>query len=538
MAKIVDLIHFEDWVLSQPVESSELLGSRLILRLLPFWKDFHYNKPEFRPDRTMPFWRLGFVDWVYFASQKDNGKIANFRREAKEAYKKAFPSTAYSRYTSVRGQEKKAEELSKVCKTLIRNTRAVISSDDAEEEIWASIGRDASIIEQTKGLEFCATRPLWPISIPAWSEEQWSRFRAEFFAPDLLDENDHWTVWTKWYEGRLRGDKFDLELEIRKASLPDAAWKRPAREINLGLLRTIEIRSEEIEAQKDQLTLFTLLETKEIRSALADFHFNELKSLMEMVPFEDDHGGVIDEKEKRRRKDDLSDLGRSFQELVNDIKEEGKNVPKSMLNTLQRYATECSRDIDDVRPGRLWDLGALLHNARLDEDIKYSLGNFLFAGYEQALDKHFDLMRDYFAATISRQRNVDEIAQAEDARPEDLLDTLSNASEALKDDNWGTLPSPAQEIPAVIDDQIEELEGLLQAAKFGENDETRQRYLQTFWRKGKTAAVTLLRFAVRTGAAVGFSISSAAGLQQLFPTRFGGALEKILSLFTNIPWLH
>lgn len=538
MATVTDLIHFEDWVLSQPVESSELLANRLVMRLLPFWKDFHYNKPIFRPERTMPFWRLSFVDWVYFVSPPDDQRNKNFRLDAKEAYKKAFPSTAYSRYISTRGQEKKAAELSNVCKSLIRSTRSVVNSYSAEEEIWASIGQDATIIEETKGFEFCASRPLWPISIPDWSEEQWTKFRAEFFAPDLLDQNDHWVVWMSWYEERLRGEKYDLELEIRKSKLPDAAWNRQAEEINRGLLRTIEIRNEEIESKKDQLSLFSLLETKEIRAALADFQFNELKSLMEMVPFEDDHGGSLSELEKRRRGQILSDLSDAFQELVSDVVEEGKNVPRSILNTLRRYANECGREFNDIRPGRLWDLGALLHNSRLDDDIQYAFGNFLFSGFEQVLDKHFDLMRDYFAATIARQRNVDDIEHVDDADPFDLLTTLRDASIALKEDNWGSLPSPSEEIPAVLEDQVEELDSLLQASQLSANDENRERHLSAFWRKGKTAAVTLLRYAVRTGAAVGFSISSAAALQQLFPQKFGFAVERILSLFKNLPWLN
>lgn len=537
LVEINDLIYFEDWILAQPTQSGELLGSRLVMRLLPFWRDFHSEKSHVNPERTLPFWRVSFADWVHFVTPNENRDISERRQEARSAYVRAFPTTAYGKYISVKGQERKAAELSNVCKSLIRSTRNSVDTEEVEQEVWNAISRDASIIEKTKGFEFCASRPLWPNGVPVWAEVQWNDFRADFMSPDLLDKKEHWRVWTDWYEQRLWGKKYDLELEIRKASLPDAAWNRQADEINLGLLRTIEIRSEEIEAAKDQLTLFSLLDTKEIRAALADFEFNELKSIMEMVPFQDDHGGELSEDDQNTRAAALRDLNDAINDLANDIIEEGKNVPRSVVNTLRRYGKECSKGFDDLRPGRLWDLGSLLHNARLDEDIEFSMGGLLFKSFEHSLDKHFDLMRDYFAATIARQRNVDDIEQVDGAMPEDLLGALEEAGNALRNSDWGALPAPSDEVPGVFDDQVDELRDLLEAARYSQSEKTRQRLLATFWRKGKTSAVTLLRYAARTGSAVGVAAGTAAALQQLFPTQFGLVLQKVLALFSNIPWL-
>lgn len=537
LVEINDLIYFEDWILAQPTQSGELLGSRLVMRLLPFWRDFHSDKSHVNPERTLPFWRVSFADWVYFVTPNENRAVAERRQEARSAYVRAFPTTAYGKYISAKGQERKAAQLTNVCKSLIRSTRNAVDIDDVEQVVWNAISRDASIIEKTRGFEFCASRPLWPNHVPEWAEAQWSNFTSDFMSPELHDDKKHWRVWTDWYEERLWGKKYDLELENRKVNLPDAAWNRQADEINLGLLRTIEIRSEEVEAAKDQLTLFSLLDTKEIRAALADFEFNELKSIMEMVPFQDDHGGELGEVDKKNRTAALQDLFDSINDLTNDIIEEGKNVPRSVLNTLKRYADECLNDFDDIRPGRLWDLGALLHNARLDEDFEFSMGSLLFKSFEQTLDKHFDLMRDYFAATIARQRNVDDIEQVDGALPENLLEALEEAGEALKHSDWGALPAPSDEVPGVIGDQVDELKDLFDAAQYSQSEKTRQRLLATFWRKGKTAAVTLLRYAARTGSAVGMAVGTAAALQQLFPAQFGLVLQKVLALFSNIPWL-
>jgi hypothetical protein len=535
MVKINDLILFEDWISRQSGLVAELMANRIALRMLPFWREMaRFNNRTVHA--SFHIWRLLYIDWAYFAVTVENPKLLLSKREAENNYIKHAPRTNYAALLKVNNHQDRVKHLSSFLRVFIKTSSEIVSSDDPAEKMWEAISFDASAIDSGRSFSFIATRSIWPLGVPHWANEAWQKFSQKMVEPDLLDSNTHWKVWTNWYQQRVAGSRVDEELESKKAVTPEPVWYKGAKELNTALLRTEELHREKLQNDRRQLSLLALLSTKEIRAAIADFRYDQLSNLMRMVPFADDAAKLDDSDSIKHRKDMLSELSDGIRELADDINSANKNIPRPLINALERYALEISRDFDEVRAGRLWDLGSVIHTASLDDDIRFALGDLLHKSLEILSNKHLDLMRDYFASTLARQRNVDEIEPIEGASADQVLAHLKSSTKELRTQSWGALPPPDDEIPAILSDQVEEIEALLNAATSTDDEKVRRQRLDAFWRKAKTAAVTLVRFSVTAMKAIGATAGSLSAFQSLFPAQYAKALELLVSLFKNIPW--
>ncbi len=329
-----------------------------------------------------------------------------------------------------------------------------------------------------------------------------------------------------------------LVLEVKKTIINPNFWQsKDIKAINDALLKTISKHKEDSVKARDQATLFDLLDTKTIRSALADFKFDDLSNLMKMVPFKDDNIDISDPDKFMDRQNKLSEVTDTLADLVDDLETDNKNIPTPVKNTVKRYIAEANKGVGTLRPGRLWDLGSMLNTAKLDDDIEYALGNLLHTALGNAVDKHLDLMRDYFAATISRQRSVDAVEATDDATPEKVLTALNDAVKAIKSVDWSGIPAPDQEISEVLAEQVEELDLILTSSRTTSDVKISEGRLLSFWRKAKTTAVTFVRYSMSVLASLGRTVDTLSKLKQLLPKQFGLAIELIVSLFKNIPWM-
>lgn len=538
MADIDDLIQLENWLQNQPNDTIEIVANRLTLRMLPLWAEFQRNSRADPGDSTLMIWRMLFLNWVKFASDHDDTDVTRFRNEAVRSYTSSPPRTAYKSFYNAKNQAEKVVCLSRQVQGLQSQSAKVVGINQFEEPFWSALSFDIGVLDQKRPYEFLANRPLWPLGAPEWHNYQWNSFKALLTGPDLFEDKRHWSVWTRWYEDRVSGNSPDMELELKKAKLPSRAWARPSGDVNQSLKEIEGRHVEKLEAEQDQFSLLALLESTELRAALADFKFVELKQLMTMVPFVDDHGSEqLDEKSQKRREQMISEVKDAVGDLVEDIELEARNVPRSLKNALQRYAVETENDLHDLRPGRLWDLGAILRTASLNDDIEYSLGDLGYQNLTQIVEKHLELMRDYFAATITRQRNVDVLEIRDSVSPESTVAALKDSRDALFAKDWGSVPAPDREIPALISEQIEELEELLSSTHTASSEAVYRRRFEQFWRKAKTVAVTIIRYATRTLSAVGHTLGTVAALQTLFPASFASSVQALVEMFKHIPWL-
>ena len=80
-----------------------------------------------------------------------------------------------------------------------------------------------------------AAKPLWQGLAPFWYDLAW---------PDLKDKllklDDHWEVWTDWYEARVSGRKSNREIEIARLSFEEALWTEGPTAVNSRILELHE----------------------------------------------------------------------------------------------------------------------------------------------------------------------------------------------------------------------------------------------------------------------------------------------------------
>jgi len=293
-------------------------------------------------------------------------------------------------------------------------------------------------------------------------------------------------------------------------------------------------KTEMVEANFD-----AALTSVELRAALADFELDDLARLMRMVPFVEDLKPLDNpllEKDRANKLSELADAATSFAQDVKDDEKAHNAVPLWLTRDLGRYAAEAVRPVETVRPGWLWELGAGLAGGLKDDDIEWAMGPHLFAKLERLVGKHLDLMRDYFAATLARTRPLDQIEIAPDATPEAMIGALGQAVEGLDSGDWGDTPPPDPEIPAVMANRVEELEGILDRLLRTTDEQKRADLERTFWRRAKAAAMTVLRYGVRSMelTAVGYGV--VAGTEIHFPASFQAAVNMIRELLPHIPW--
>ena len=101
---------------------------------------------------------------------------------------------------------------------------------------------DAAAIEAGVTAAALCRVPLWPDTIPDKIAEDWSRL-----SDLLLDLDPNWSVWTEWYDDRLRGTDNPRsrplieELEVERALIPDEDWGKGAAHVN-ALIVEIEAK--------------------------------------------------------------------------------------------------------------------------------------------------------------------------------------------------------------------------------------------------------------------------------------------------------
>ena len=303
-----------------------------------------------------------------------------------------------------------------------------------------------------------SSRPLWHGSIPTWAAEAWEKLKAH-----PLTAGEGWEVWTRWYDGRLEGRPGIQALDLARATIPDEDWKKGPAHVNAIIARLIEkhraSRREDEDGDEPGLSIDAALETTELRAAEADFEFDSAARLMRMVPFAGDVPDLDDPAQRRALENMLSELADGMGDLAEDAA--GSNARASLLSAMRRYAREAARPLDTVRPGRLWDIGATLQQARLDEDVRLSLEALLVGNLERMVDKHLDLMRVYLSAALARARQIDTIDLAEGFDPEAAVPVLDATIDAVARTDPDVLPQPDPEIVEVMRDRVDELRGIL-----------------------------------------------------------------------------
>jgi hypothetical protein len=108
---------------------------------------------------------------------------------------------------------------------------------EAERVIWDAAWEDVRRMENERDTaQSLLMQPLWLKSPPQYVLDDWRNLSARL----LAHRDEHWGIWTDWYEARLAGG-VDLSegIEIARVSLPNEVWVQGAAAANAIISRLV-----------------------------------------------------------------------------------------------------------------------------------------------------------------------------------------------------------------------------------------------------------------------------------------------------------
>ena len=182
---------------------------------------------------------------------------------------------------------------------------SVVDAAYSVDAAWSSVSEDCEAIEAGADPASLAARPLWLSRKSDWSVELWNDLKRK-----LLTRNEHWEVWTDWYEAKLRGDASDEQIEMaRVREIKNNEWERGPLVVNARIKEIITKHSR------------SKIEPVEGVSSAVDFGWTKSAGRMRAFPSDDfkpDFHRPGDKRDHKPRLDLCRKLGNDLIDAVND----------------------------------------------------------------------------------------------------------------------------------------------------------------------------------------------------------------------------
>lgn len=547
MAEITDSKSLQAWLKTRPPEDAVLIAARAALRVLPLvGSNLARNSERRRAEIVLPTFRAMAV--ASFA-----GKWPRLVTEVRAAADAAARPLSDAASTAAIGGDPKvviaalgaaftaqaaagsadtfdiAARTADYAAQTARRAEGGFFSDDFSDDfakgdhtvIWRSVASDATALEGGSTLEALGTSPIWQVAYdgmsvtfqrdavthtPLWATEAWSAQKQH-----LLAANEDWQVWTDWYDAILEGRPLDPDLELKKALIPDDVWRQGPAVVNAEIARLIAEHGDgptdsEMGLTPDDGLIFPddsddpdeRLDPEAITHALAqaDFGYDTEADAMVMVPFLEDLPGLNEPERLQVLAARLGELRDACLDLADDIEFDQKQVPGGLRRDLSRYAREAALGPADARPGRLRWLGDSLVGARQDDDIRHGLGDYLLPKLDGIVRLHLRLQTTFHAGMLERMRPLED-ARLE-ATPEQAETEVRDAIEQMRSEAWRDLPRIPEELPEIVDQQLEHLRDMATAIDLKPEGEERRRLIRQREEGYITIVATAGRLVVRT----------------------------------------
>ena len=107
---------------------------------------------------------------------------------------------------------------------------------EAFQSLLAALATDAGLLSERFSAVTLANSKLWPGDVPNWVRESWGELRF-----GVLDADEHWEVWTDWYDKRLAGDTTtNQRWEIALYKIDNKIWDQEPKAVNAYIKEFLE----------------------------------------------------------------------------------------------------------------------------------------------------------------------------------------------------------------------------------------------------------------------------------------------------------
>jgi hypothetical protein len=237
----LDWEELEVWLKTQPREVSVAIAARCALRVLPL-----LNAPgsvdTVSDTVVLPVFRAISLAFSY----ADGSESARERLAANAAVVYAAAAVETAAYATAYAAAANAANAAAYAAYAATNAAAANAAANAAAYAAATtataLSSDQREINNGKRAEDLVRTSLWPDgSVPDAISKSWEGLKAAL----LSGRMENWTVWTDWYEDRLKGAPPEPEaVALARVLLPESTWWKGAKAVNTAIRKLIDLYNE------------------------------------------------------------------------------------------------------------------------------------------------------------------------------------------------------------------------------------------------------------------------------------------------------
>lgn len=474
VSEIVDRDSFQAWLEELPEERryewAVTLATRAALRAFPLWAAAMPTEWARKGDLTvLPLSRSLLISAVAVkmptADIKDAAAASSFAAYASSS----SSSAAYAAYAS----SSSADAASSAYASSSSSVYASSSSYAAASAAYASSAADAAasddswamlrgdILELEQGVDLGRLR-LWPQETPPEIAEAWTTGRT------WMEPAPGHAFWIRWYEAVLAGrpltGDWDSHWQLMHdiALIPDADWGegKEADAVRVaGIIAKIE------DTYSYRVTDTTLSEaTTLLHAALGQFGFDEIRRLMELLPFAEDLKQLKDPEAVADFVAAMDQQRREIETFLRAVHREGRGLQGAggILTYFEEVLEEVSkaRQLNQLNVGWIIDCGEILQGYAQNSDTVAELGP-LNIPFQRTLQNLLDQTHNHFSATLLRFGVLRDIRSSEETKLGELMEDLRRGLEQIKHELPEGHVAMAPETIAVFEKLFDDLDGMI-----------------------------------------------------------------------------
>jgi hypothetical protein len=347
------------WLKEQSDDIAVVFAARAALRVLPTIKlmpeitlsllSLPRSRPEFGRSTTrevvLRVFRAVSTAWAVAA-------YPGHRRALNNAARAALPGLGDTRVPSpilaaayasatASGEPGAASRASTAIVYTLDAARSLDS--EAFQSLLEALATDASLLNDRFSAVTLANSKLWPGNGPNWVHDDWAELKL-----GLLDADEHWEIWTRWYEERLAGTTTNQEAEIARVTIKNGIWDQEAKAVNVYIKELLEEREIFRDALSDGQENPPDADAIPPQASAASQFGLDREGRIDLIP-----DAPLPDAMQRELYEDVRYKALAMSEL-------GHNQLAGMSEPISRFLAVAPERIEDVSITRLWSRGNTL----------------------------------------------------------------------------------------------------------------------------------------------------------------------------------